>query len=268
MRHKEKLHEWIDRYNNNELSGEELEIFLEIMKKDYRVREEVWLDNELNSILKQDDILELRKKIKKICSEKPDTRNRNTRIILMAASILVLLSVEYTIFYLTHAPKKTNKSDFSHFQISPEKTEFSQKKKALSHSNHNYAIFQKDKQHSLGNDTLEIENTYDLLACYQPNIAQENLIGATNRSGSIRMLKPAMFSVFSRKSTIWFSWKTENPEETSLIVENNHGNVVYESDTNYNQSVFLKASYLDFGLFYYKIMRKDEVIYFGKFTVH
>jgi hypothetical protein len=57
------------------------------------------------------------------------------------------------------------------------------------------------------------------------------------------------------------------PEETSLIVENNIGLVVYESDSNYNQTVFLKTSFLDLGLFYYKIMRKDEVIYFGKFTI-
>ena len=267
MRNKEKLHEWIDRYNNNELSGEELVIFLEMMNKDYRVREEVLLDKELNSILKDDDILELRKKIRKICSENPAKRNRNTRIMLMAASLFILLSLEYTIFYLTRSPKKTDKSEFVHLQNSPGKREPHQPKTSFLDSKQVYTIFKKDKPVSLDNDSREIENTYDLLACYQPNKALENLIGTTHRSSGFRILKPVGSFVYTQKSTIWFSWKTENPVETSLIVENNIGLIVYESDSNFNQSVFLKASFLGPGLFYYKIMRKDEVIYFGKFTV-
>ncbi len=267
MSNREKIHEWIDRFNTNELSGEELIIFLEMMNKDHRVREEVRLDNELNSILKQDDLLELRKKIRKVCSETPGRRNRNIRILLMAASLLILLSLEYTIFYLTRSPKTTDKSEFVHLQNSPWKKEMDQMKQSFQNTKQVHTIFQKDKPVSLNNEFQVVENTYDLLACYQQNKVLENLIGTTNRSGSIRMLKPEASSVFTRKSTIWFSWKTESPEETSLIVENNNGLVVYESDSNYNQSVFLMASYLDFGLFYYKIMRKDEVIYFGKFTV-
>ena len=267
MRNKEKLHEWIDRYNNSDLSGEELVIFLEMMNKDHRVREEVWLDNELNYVLKENDILELRKKIREICSGYPAKKTRNTMIMLMAASLLILLSAEYSIFYLTRFPNKIANPEFVHLQNPPLKKESDNLKTNLQDSKQVLAIFLKDKPVPLENDSREIKNTFDLLACYQPNKALETLIGTTNRSERFRMMKPEISSVFTRKSTIWFSWKTENPEETSLIVENNFGLIVYESDSNYNQSVFLKTSFLGFGLFYYKIIQKDEVIYFGKFTI-
>jgi hypothetical protein len=264
MRNKEKLHEWIDRYNNSDLSGEELVIFLEMMNRDYRVREEVLLDYELNSVLKETDILDLRKKIQKICSEYPVRKNLNPRIILMAATLVILFSIEYAIFYLTRQTNRANKPEFGYFQNSPWQKEIDQLKSGFIYSKDVYATLQKDIPAAfvIG----EKGNAFDLFASFQPNTALENLIG-TIRSGNFLMLKPQKVATFTRASILIFSWKTLNPEATSLIVENNRGIVVYESDSNFNPSVSLNAAFLNLGLFYYKIIQNEEVVYFGKFTI-
>lgn len=238
-----------------------------MMKSDRRIREEVLLDKELNTVLKETDILELRKKIRKISSEKAAGWNPGTRILMMAASLLILLSAEFAIYYLTNTQKKIEKPGLANKQELSGNKGLNNREPALQAAKKFITILQKGVPGVSDNDPLATTTTYDLLASYQPDKALENLIGTTNRSGSFRMLKPAISSVFSRKSTILFSWKTEIPLETSLVVENNTGLVVYESDSNYNQSVYLKASFLNLGLYYYKIMRKDEVIYFGKFTI-
>jgi hypothetical protein len=266
MRNKEKLHEWIDRYNNNDLSGEELVIFLEMMNRDYRVREEVMLDYELNSVLKETDILELRKKIRKICSEHPVKKNFSPRIILMAATLVILFSIEYAIYYLNRPAIISNRSESGYLQNSPWQKQIDQLNASYQYSTDVYSIFNRDKLVALGIDTKEKEIAFDVFACFQPNKVLENLIG-TIRSGDFQMLTPPKSATFTHNNSICFSWKTTNPEETSLIIENNKGIVVYESDSNLNQKVLIKASFLNSGLFYYKIIRKDDVIYFGKFTI-
>ena len=63
MSDREKLPELIDRFNNGKLTGEKLTAFLEMLKTNPRLREEVRLDSDLNEILANMDILELRQKI-------------------------------------------------------------------------------------------------------------------------------------------------------------------------------------------------------------
>jgi len=269
MSNREKLHEWIDRYNNKDLTGDELVIFLELMNNDHRIREEVRLDEELNSALKEIEILDLRKKIRKISAGKQVKRTHGKQIILMAATLLILLSVEGLIFYLTHAADNNRNPEIV-IKKRPSLEKYGepgQSQWTLNTGQQVFPVFRDDKTLSSAMESQDTILSYRLLASYQPNKAMENLIGTTSRSGNFRMLKPPGSPAFSRNSTILFSWKTAISEETSLVVENNTGRIVYESVSNFNQSVYLKTNFLEPGLYYYKVMSKDEVFWFGKFMV-
>ena len=269
MSKREKLHEWIDRYNNRDLTGEELAVFLEMMNHDHRILEEVRLDEELNSALEERDILDLRKKIRKVYAGKQVKRSPGTRIILMAATLLILLSIEGVIIYLTHSAGNHGSPDIVSKKITLQEKYggFGQSQWNLTSGQKVFPLLRSDKTVSPGIELQDEIISFGLLASYQPNKAMENLIGTTCRSGNFKMLKSPGSYAFSRNSTILFSWKTGINEETSLVVENNTGNTVYESVSNFNQSVYLKTDFLEPGLYYYKVMSKDEVFCFGKFMV-
>jgi hypothetical protein len=266
MRNKEKVYEWIDRYNNGTLNGRELEIFLDLMAGSCRIREEVILDKELNAALKEEDILELRKKIRKIYSEGSGLRTVSPKIVLIAATVLILLAFEYIIYYHVRGKNSESKAESKQAIYNDPATR---------HQPFRNDVVSMDTVSGFpgsgnikGMDNLQgIAKTYDLVACYQPNRTLETLVGTASRSGEFSMLKPSGSAMFNKTETIWFSWETGITEETTLVIENNKGEIVYESDSNTQQSVMLKASFLGFGLFYFKIMQKDEVIYFGKFTI-
>jgi hypothetical protein len=94
----EKLPEWIDRYNANDLKGEELEEFLLLLERDPELRKEVRLDKELNKLLSETDILELREKIIK-AKPKDDGRNTLISLWLLAASVVILIGLTFYSYF-------------------------------------------------------------------------------------------------------------------------------------------------------------------------
>ena len=70
MNKNEKIHEWIDRFNDNELTGDELSEFLELLKVDEALKAEVRLDKDLNEFLQDEGELSLRKKIMEVSESK------------------------------------------------------------------------------------------------------------------------------------------------------------------------------------------------------
>jgi hypothetical protein len=264
MRNKEKVHEWIDRFNHNNLTEEELALFTEMVKRDPRLREEVLLDREINSFLAETDFLELRKKICKVCAERPGGKNSNSRIILMAASFLVLFSVGWILQIIMHRGSEQPGIKREGLQTTSEHTVplVREKRDDIRGSS---VLVKKEEQSPIRSDSLP--EIHDLLACYQPDKMLENLIGTTNRTTGFRLLKPEQSSVYLTGGVILFSWVTDTSEETSVIVQNNRGITRYESESNSKQSVGLNASFFGNGLFYFKIMRKDEIVCFGKFII-
>jgi hypothetical protein len=224
------------------------------------------LDKELNSILKEKDVLDLRNKIKKVCIDGVSGGKLNTRILLVAATLLTILTMGYSVNYLFGRMKshESQKSDntwiysefgdwnktFFPFQNLKEEDIFFGEQLPNSHNHYGKNVIQKD-----------------LLALYQPNKSLEYLVGSLYRSIGFSLKTPVRFARYNRNETLLFSWKMENPAQTRLTIVDNRGEIRYESDYNQYQAVQIKASYLGPGLFYYKILNKDEVICFGKFTV-
>ena len=50
---REKINEWIVRYNEGTLDGEELEMFLRMLEHDEELRREVSVDQEINRVLEE-----------------------------------------------------------------------------------------------------------------------------------------------------------------------------------------------------------------------
>jgi hypothetical protein len=264
MRNKEKVHEWIDRYNTNNLTDEEFRLFIEMVNRDPRLKEEVLLDSDINTFLKGTDLLELRKKISKVCAERPGRKNANPGIMLMAASVVVLVSMGWMMLFILHPQPLTPVTKFKGVQNT--KTTTKKGTPGLKEEKPGELVGVKSTdqmQHPPGS----FQAQHDLLACYQPDKTMENLIGTTNRAAGFMLVKPEQNSIFFPGSIILFHWVTDPSEETSLIVENNRGIVRYASESNTKQSVCLNASFLGHGLFYFKILRDDEIVCFGKFVI-
>jgi hypothetical protein len=266
MRNKEKLYEWIDRFNNNDLQGEEYDQLLTMMNMDLRVREEILLDKDLNSILKEKDILDLRTKINKVCTDGVSNGFRDKRILLVAATLLIILTMGYSVYYLSRLMKSPESRKFEYSQSNSENSNwnitffpFQNQQKVKNFFDEHY---QNPFNHS-GNNGISKE----LLACYQPNKKLEYLVGVPYRSVAFSLKSPTHLYKFNLCETVLFSWRIENPAKTRLTIIDNRGELRYESEYNHYQTVQIKARFLGPGLFYYKIICKDEVICFDKFSI-
>ena len=94
---KKKLPEFIERYNNKQLHGKDLEEFLEMLKNDPGLRLEVKLDKDLNEILAEPDVIEFRRKlIKNRIPEEKD--GPGLSLYLFAASVALIISLAVLAF--------------------------------------------------------------------------------------------------------------------------------------------------------------------------
>ena len=99
MIEQEKLPEMIDRFNNKDLHGKELKEFIELMKQDPELRLEVKLDKDLNEILSDSDILELREKVLK-CKIPKESNYMRLPILFLAASVTFLIGLAIFVFFM------------------------------------------------------------------------------------------------------------------------------------------------------------------------
>jgi hypothetical protein len=103
MSDREKLPELIDRFNSGDLKGKELTAFLEMLRANPRLREEVRLDADLNNILADTDTIELRKKVLSLKKHRQNRQSNDLRLFLIAASLLLLIGLE-VLLLLTKKP--------------------------------------------------------------------------------------------------------------------------------------------------------------------
>ncbi len=95
---------------------------------------------------------------------------------------------------------------------------------------------------------------------YRENLSFEKIIGATRHDGAFRLVAPAIGAQFSEKAKIVFKWTTEKQAGIELNIMDNAGSVFT------NQGRLIKANYfgsgkLNKGLYYYKVMEKDEITF-------
>jgi hypothetical protein len=257
MSDREKLPELIDRFNSGELKGDELNAFLEVMKGSPRIREEVRLDKELNEILADKDILELRQKILSVGKTHKQKKGPDFHYLLLAASLLFLIGLEILLLL-------TNRNHIHPAQVSE-----IQKTKPVTREEAGKSA---KTLITRGNETsdkkiTEKKNDLRLAANFRTNPSYENMIGATRSGGSFRLELPVTGQIYSENSIITFLWNKGSTEMLELIIMDNTGVSVAKIKVSKENKYSFPVGTFRTGLYYFKIMQEDELLYFGKFLV-
>ena len=71
----------------------------------------------------------------------------------------------------------------------------------------------------------------------------------------------------SVNAAVRFKWLPEGPAEVELRIMNNSATLVHESGTIKKNTYSIPTGKLKRGLYYFKILRGDEILYFGKFSI-
>jgi hypothetical protein len=259
MSNRKKFPELIDRFNNGKLTGEELTAFLEMMKTNPRLREEVRLDSELNEILANVDILELRQKILFIQKNQQKRKGSDFHYFLLAASLLLLIGIE--VFLIMN---DTNHNPSNKTTLIPKHEPGSKQ----------LPVNNKVEQTSIATETINKEKKIirrktevKLAASFRRNPSFEKMIGSTRHAGYFRMDAPLIGYHFSEKARILFEWTQEGHVEIELKIMDNTGINIHESGLLDKNKYSLSPGTLNRGLYYFKVLQNDEIIFFGKFIV-
>jgi hypothetical protein len=254
-----KLPELIDRFNNGELSAEELTGFQELLKANPRLRNEVMLDKELNEILADSDLLEFRKTILSVQKKRMQRKGPGLQSYLLAASLLLFIGIEIFLFMNNPRQNMLNRSvAVTNNQpaikgVIPENNTVTEQINLKAPNERMGKISQKAKQ--------------AIAASFKTNPSLENIIGATRNAGAFKMEFPKMGARLSENKVIVFRWSMDKQAKNILRILDNSGSEVYTSELIEEKSYTLSPGILKTGLYYYKIMEKDEIVFFGKFYV-
>jgi len=259
MSDREKLPELIDRFNNGKLTGEELTAFLEMLKTNPRLREEIRLDSELNEILANVELLELRQKILSIQKNRQKRKGTDLHLFLLAASLLLLIGIE--VFLIMN---NIHRNHLNNITLIPKYQPYSKQ----------LPVNNKVEQAPITTETAnkekkirDLKTEKKLVASFRKNPSFENMIGATRHAGYFRMDAPIIGYRFSEKAKIMFEWTQDGHAEIELKIMDNTGKSSHESRLLDNNKYSLPPGTLNRGLYYFKVLQNDEIIFFGKFIV-
>jgi hypothetical protein len=267
MNKNEKIHEWIDRFNDNELTGDELSEFLELLKVDEALKAEVRLDKDLNKFLQDEGEMSFRNKIIEV-SKSRENKGSAIRIILLAASITLIVVLAVILYLVVGVKPRTDRN--LRTNINTENRIPATEKSAPGLNNGmTITINQQSGADSLSKTGLRTgkQNQLLLASGYTPFPPFESLVGTQVRSGFFRLIEPHSGSQFKTKCTIPFSWETDSSHPLALVIMDNQGQLVFDSHPFRGKSIKLPSGKLKNGLFYFKILKDDEMLYFGKFTI-
>jgi hypothetical protein len=266
MIEKEKLPEWIDRYNNNKLHGKDLEEFVELMKNNEELKLDVKLDKDLNEIIAESDVVELRRKIIKNKIPK-ESNGHGLSFFLFAASVTIVVGMAILAFILLRKTNDEIMNAESKFiladtvkitkkQLTPDE------QIALDKATIDSIISRKNRGEIKTDEEKLLADNYMIFPPY------EGLIGETSRAGYFKLLKPKIAGDLIKGSVVTFSWETILMNTFTITITNNKGQQVFVSPAITGKNFHFNTSELSGGLYYYKFIHNDEIIYFGKFTLH
>ncbi|MGA3014769.1 MAG: hypothetical protein ABSD71_12145 [Bacteroidales bacterium] len=254
-----KLPELIDRFNNGELSGEEFDDFQELLKANPRLRNEVRLDKELNEILADSDLLEFRKTILSVQKKRLKGKGPGLQSYLLAASLLLFIGIEIFLFMNNSRQNMLNRSG------AVTNNQPAIKEVIKGNITENEQINSKSQDERM--DKISPKAKQAIAASFKTNPSFENIIGTTRNAGAFKMEFPKMGARLIENRAIVFRWSMHNKANNILKIIDNSGSEVYTSGLIEEKSYILSPGILKKGLYYYKIIEKDEIVFFGKFYV-
>ncbi len=257
MKSDEHLHEWISRYNEGTLKGDELERFRRILKSDPDVRLETNLDKELTEFLKDGELLAFLK----VVDEVRYGRRRGNRIyyFLIAAVMLIFMTIgSFWIYNYTL-------EGFNRFPVA-----FSQGKDILDVEDtpSGSAFSHWTSPGYPGSQRIRDDIDKELLAAnFTPLPYMEGLIGVAMRSTNVSLESPEFSIHIYSGDTVIFQWAGVGDATPSIEIIDNLGKKLWAFETLSGGEMKLGTSKWARGLYYWKFLAENDLVWVGKITV-
>ncbi len=256
MKDLEITNEWIDRYNENDLTEDEKVLFRKRMEKNPLLRTEVHIDACLNKLYQDDGTLDLMKKIKNI--NKKTDRDEGLWSMLIAASFLYLIAFGTMV---------------SLVRIDPGNLALNLNLRSVENRLvPNAKIFPIDifeglnQVKSITPDARRENSRKQQLALnYKPLDDFELLVGCVTRSAHLSLIAPSSILTRPSGSSVEFKWVCQGMKTpVNITFFNNRGKLVFEANEKEGESYTLVTQDWPGGVYYWKIIMEEEMIFMGK----
>ena len=261
-----QLAEWIVRYNANELDGKDLETFSAMLKTDPALRRELRVERHLTRALGDKDIINLRKKMQKARPAADESKlflYVNWFIAACIAALFVVLVHEMYEF------DKNTKMILKPIQAYLRSRELHPDRDVLFP---NLAEIDQATIDSMVAKEARDDNSIRMAALalysglYEPLPAYERLVGDIYRGGDFQLLHPGINKTFKSTEKILFKWKIDDPFPIKIILNDHDGARITETQL-LQESPYQLGPISTPGLYYFKIMDRDDMIYIGRFRI-
>ena len=252
--------DWIDRYNDNELNELEKSYFQQQMASNPLLRKEVYIDAQLNSFLRDEDLLELMQKVQAVAG-KHNRAGRQMRYLAIAASVVCLIVLGGILY-------RVEKKTLSLPATEHEPTRLSLKKPQQNNVS-GEGLKEKGPTMQLNPaPPVGILRSPQLAENYKPMAEFELMIGSVTRSTQVRLVEPIANISIKAGAPLLFRWIAQNNQSgVTIFLLSNHGEVVFETPVIREREYTFQTKGLPYGLYYWKIMCHEELVMMGKFTL-
>lgn len=241
----ERINEWIVKYNEGSLDGSDLEEFIKLLAEDPELRKELQLDLEIDRILQERDLLEFRKVILKA---REGNSPGKLRWFLLAATIAVLLTAGGFVLYRALFLAKSESPQISKQSNAPE--------------------YDKPGIGKTGpvdkTDSVPEQKKLLFAEHFVPLVSLESIVGEVTRADDIVLERPVSAIKISCGETVTFSWKTESSDPVVICLFDNTGKKVQTVRPTGKSNYLMKTGNLRPGLYYWKLLKNDQLVTAGK----
>ena len=281
MKNKTKYIEYVWKFLEGELSGEELKIFKDELKTNHELNRVCEEQSAIFKALQKTETIELRKQLSNIVQEPKAPYNVRTSfnsrmlLYLAAASVVIILSLGYVILNFIVNDNRSNVDSNKQIAGNDIQDEIVEENQI---SADGYIYDPSNDQNNDSNlqfypvigyfDTATDKKTiYDelLAVVYQENPMLESLLDLTYRSDLIDLYLPEPEQSYTFDDTIVFYWKPDVDTSLYLTISNNRSIEIFYTKLKGKHLVFNQK--LSPGLYYWKINTDRENLFNGKIVI-
>ncbi|MEI7500358.1 MAG: hypothetical protein WCK84_07895 [Bacteroidota bacterium] len=252
--------DWIDRYNENELNEDEKIFFMKRMENNPLLRNEVFIDACLNKLYQDQGTMDLMKKIQQV-SRKTDREEGILKYLLIAASLLYLIAFGAILNLIQNDPVDIPNN------FNPGITEIKRWPADRTFTT-DFLKVPVQVKNITPITRSEISHKQLLALNYIPLADFELLVGSVTRSAYMSLIAPSAFLKISAGDNVIFEWIYKSGlHPISILFFNNRGNLVFEATDLRTDSYIISTKEWLGGIYYWKIIIDDEMIFMGKLTL-
>lgn len=252
--------DWIDRYNNGELTGAERAAMHHAMMANPLLRAEVLMDARLDRFLEDGEMVDLMEKSRSV-SEKRGSRGIALKPLLIAASVLFLV-VSGGFFYLLRDKPAGTRGNM----VQPHATAVPNTPgKPITADYRSKFLTRPEK---LPMPAYQPTHHILLAQNFEPLEELEAFVGVSVRSVPFRLKSPGVKLSVASGTDVLFSWQPcSDRHKMTIVLLNNKGVRVFCIHLNGASSCLLPTKGIAAGLYYWKILSDGDLVLMGRLTI-